>query len=128
MKVVAAHDAGRIVNPALFEGQVEGAVHMGLGYALSENLPMRDGRLVSSRFRDLGIVPISEVPEISVKAVEVHDPHGPYGAKGVGEIGLVATAGALANAYFQYDGIRRYSLPLAGPDQAAHQEWKKGRK
>jgi CO/xanthine dehydrogenase Mo-binding subunit len=123
-KIVAAHDAGRIVNPTLFEGQVQGAVHMGIGYALSEDLPMEGGRLVSTRFRDLGLVPIGEVPEIVVKAVEVHDPHGPYGAKGVGEIGLVATAGALANAYFQYDGMRRYSLPLAKPDPAAHERWK----
>jgi len=121
-KVVAAHDAGRIVNPTLFEGQVQGAVHMGIGYALSENLPMEGGRLVSTRFRDLGLVPIAEVPEIAVKAVEVHDPHGPYGAKGVGEIGLVATAAAVADAYRQYDGVQRYSLPLAPPDQAARQK------
>jgi len=111
-RIVAAHDAGRIVNPTLFEGQVQGAVHMGMGYALSENLPMRDGRLVHTRFRELGLVPIADVPEIVVKAVEVHDPHGPYGAKGVGEIGLVATAAAIADAYAQYDGKRRYSLPL----------------
>ncbi|MDR2733957.1 MAG: molybdopterin-dependent oxidoreductase [Spirochaetota bacterium] len=111
-RIVAAHDAGRIVNPTLFEGQVQGSVHMGIGYALSEDLPMKDGRLVHTRFRELGLVPIADVPEIVVKAVEVHDPHGPYGAKGIGEIGLVATAAAIADAYAQYDGERRYTLPL----------------
>jgi len=116
-RIIAAHDAGRIVNPTLFEGQVQGSVHMGMGYALSENLPMKDGRLVRTRFRELGLVPIADVPEIVVKGVEVHDPHGPYGAKGIGEIGLVATAAAIADAYAQYDGKRRYSLPLTPPQK-----------
>lgn len=115
-KVVAAHDAGRIVNPTMFEGQVQGAVHMGIGYAISEDLPLREGRLVSTRFRDLGVIGIKDTPEIVVKAVEVHDPYGPYGAKGIGEIGLVATAGAVSNAYYQFDGIRRFRLPLLPPD------------
>jgi len=121
-KVIAAHDAGRIVNPTMFEGQVQGAVHMGIGYAITEDLPMVDGRLKSTRFRDLGILGIKDTPEIMVKGVEVHDPHGPYGAKGIGEIGLVATAGAISNAYYQYDGIRRYRLPMLPPDQDKHQE------
>ena len=119
-KVIAAHDAGRIVNPTMFEGQVQGAVHMGIGYAISEDLPMKDGRLVSTRFKDLGIIGIKDTPEIVVKGVEVHDPHGPYGAKGIGEIGLVATAGAISNAYYQFDGIRRFRLPLLPPDLDKH--------
>jgi len=111
-KMIAAHDAGKIMNPMLFEGQIEGGVHMGLGYALTEDLPMKDGYLVHDRMRKLGILRAHETPEIIVKGVEVKDPVGPYGAKGIGEIGLVPTAGAVANALYQFDKIRRYKLPL----------------
>jgi len=111
-KMVAAHDAGKIMNPMLFEGQIEGAVAMGLGYALTEDLPMEDGYLISDKYRKLGILRAHETPEIIVKGIEVKDPVGPYGAKGIGEIGLVPTAGAVANALYQFDGIRRYKLPL----------------
>nr|NQU89878.1 selenium-dependent xanthine dehydrogenase [Bacteroidota bacterium] len=111
-KVVAAHDAGKIMNPMLFEGQIEGAVHMGLGYALSEELPMKDGVLVSDKLKDCHVLRSDEMPEVVVKGVEVHDPVGPYGAKGIGEIGLVPTAAAVANAYYQFDKKRRYKLPF----------------
>ena len=111
-KMVAAHDAGKIMNPMLFEGQIEGAVAMGLGYALTEDLPMKDGFLVSDKYRKLGILRAHETPEIVVKGIEVKDPVGPYGAKGIGEIGLVPTAGAVANALYTFDGIRRYKLPM----------------
>ncbi|MFH0895918.1 MAG: selenium-dependent xanthine dehydrogenase [Bacteroidota bacterium] len=111
-KFIAAHDAGKIMNPALFEGQIEGAVHMGLGYALSENLPMKDGKLLSTKLKDLKILKSNQIPEIKVIGVEVADPHGPYGAKGLGEIGLVPTAAAVANAFCHYSGKRQFSLPL----------------
>ena len=111
-KVIAAHDAGKIMNPMLFEGQIEGGDHMGLGYALTEELPMKDGYLISDKMRKLGILRAHETPEIIVRGVEVADPIGPYGAKGIGEIGLVPTAGAVANAYYSFDGIRRLKLPL----------------
>ncbi|HJO32815.1 MAG TPA: selenium-dependent xanthine dehydrogenase [Anaerolineales bacterium] len=114
-KVVAAHDAGKVFNPTLFEGQLEGAVHMGLGYAISEDLPMENGRPKSTRLRKCGILRAKEMPEIEVIGVEVPDPHGPYGAKGVGEIGLVPTAAAVANALFQFDGVRRTALPMHIP-------------
>ena len=114
-KVTAAHDAGRIFNPTLFEGQLEGSIHMGLGYATSEDLPMENGRLKSTRLRKCGILRAKEMPEIEVIGVEVPDPYGPYGAKGVGEIGLVPTAGAVANALYQFDGVRRTKLPMKIP-------------
>ncbi len=114
-KVVAAHDAGKIFNPTLFEGQIEGSLHMGLGYAISEDLPMVDGHFKSTRLRQCGILRAKEMPEIEVIGVEVPDPYGPYGAKGVGEIGLVPTAGAVANALYQFDGVRRTKLPMALP-------------
>jgi len=111
-KFIAAHDGGKIMNPMLFEGQIEGAVHMGLGYALTENLPMKEGFLVSDRMRDLRILRAHETPEIEVKMIEVKDPVGPYGAKGIGEIGLVPTAAAVANALFAFDGVKRTRLPM----------------
>ena len=110
--VYAAHDAGRIMNPILFEGQIEGAVHMGLGYALTEDLPMEGGYLKSTRLVDCGVLKPRFTPRTEVIGVECPDPYGPYGAKGVGEIGLVPTAGAVANALCQFDGKPRNSLPL----------------
>jgi xanthine dehydrogenase molybdenum-binding subunit len=111
-KVFAAHDAGRIMNPMLFEGQIQGAVHMGLGYALTEDLPMKNGQLVSAKLSDCGVLNAQQTPEIVVIGVEEPDPVGPYGAKGIGEIGLVPTAAAVANALCRYDGIRRLRLPI----------------
>ena len=114
-KITAAHDAGKIFNPTLFEGQLEGSLHMGLGYAISEEMRMKDGRPVTTRLRKMGILRAKEMPEMEIIGVEVPDPYGPYGAKGVGEIGLVPTAGAVANALYQFDGIRRTKLPMQMP-------------
>jgi aldehyde oxidoreductase len=111
-KVYAAHDAGKIMNPMLFEGQIQGAVHMGLGYALTEDLPMKNGRLVSSKLLDCGVLTAKQTPDIEVIGIEETDPVGPYGAKGIGEIGLVPTTAAVANALYQFDGIRRKQLPM----------------
>lgn len=109
---IAAHDAGKIMNPVMFEGQIEGAVMMGVGYALQENLPMKKSQLVSDKLKDCKVPRITDMPKIVVKGIEVKDEVGPYGAKGIGEIGLVPTASAIANAFYQYDKIRRYQLPL----------------
>jgi CO/xanthine dehydrogenase Mo-binding subunit len=114
-KIVAAHDAGKIFNPTLFEGQLEGSIHMGLGYAISEEVVMENGRPQSTMLRKMGILRAKEMPEMEIIGVEVPDPYGPYGAKGVGEIGLVPTAGAVANALYQFDGVRRYELPMRIP-------------
>ncbi|TBR22295.1 selenium-dependent xanthine dehydrogenase [bacterium] len=111
-RLIAAHDAGKVMNPMLFEGQIEGSLHMGLGYALTEELPMEGGRPKSAKLRDCGVLRAKDMPELKVIAVEVPDPLGPYGAKGVGEIGLVPTAGAVANALFAFDGVRRRTLPM----------------
>jgi xanthine dehydrogenase molybdenum-binding subunit len=111
-RITAAHDAGKIMNPTLFEGQIEGALHMGLGYAVTEDFPYKDGFPVSWKMADLGILRAKDMPEMDVIGVEVADEHGPYGAKGVGEIGLVPTAAAVSNALWHFDGIRRTTLPL----------------
>jgi xanthine dehydrogenase molybdenum-binding subunit len=107
-----AHDAGRIFNPNLFESQIEGAIHMGIGYALSEELPLDKGVPKSTKMRSLGILRARDMPKMVIFGVEVPDRHGPYGAKGVGEVGLVPVAAAVANAYSLFDQKRYYKLPL----------------
>ncbi len=114
-KIIAAHDAGKILNPKLFEGQIEGGVAMGVGYALSEKVAVENGYLKSGKYRALGLPKIQDLPEIEVIGVESDDPEGPFGAKGVGEIGSIPTAPAIANAFCHFDGRRRYSLPLERP-------------
>jgi xanthine dehydrogenase molybdenum-binding subunit len=119
-KVVAVHDVGRAVNPMLCEGQIEGAVHMGLGYALSEEFPTdEDGRPTHMTLRSLGILRAKDVPPIEPILVEVPQPRSPYGIKGMGEIGLVPTAGAVAAALHDLDGQWRVTLPMRRPVGAA---------
>ena len=119
-RIVAAHDVGRAVNPALCEGQIEGAIHMGLGYALTEELACEDGCPVTFRLRDLGVLRARDMPEVEVILVEDPEPEGPFGAKGVGEIGLVPTAAAVAGALEAFDGIRRRTLPMRDSPAARH--------
>jgi len=113
-KVVAIHDVGKIVNPTLCEGQVEGSVHMGLGYALTEDFPSdpETGFPTNMTLRSLGILRAKDVPAIEVELVESAQPNAPYGIKGVGEIGLVPTAGAVAAALHDLDGVWRNRLPM----------------
>jgi len=118
-RVVAAHDVGRAINPKGCAGQVEGGVHMGLGYALSENFPSTNATPDSLLLRDCGILKAKDTPKVDVILIEVPDEVGGYGAKGAGEIGLVPTAGAVAGALYSYDGIRRSSLPMDDAPAAA---------
>jgi xanthine dehydrogenase molybdenum-binding subunit len=111
-KVIAAHDVGRAINPQLCEAQIQGAVQMGLGYALTEELPCKDGMPVTFKTREIGVLRAQHMPEVEVILVEEPEPEGPFGAKGVGEIGLVPTAGAVAGALAAYDGVRRTRLPM----------------
>ncbi len=112
-RVIAAHDVGRAVNPMLCEGQIEGAVHMGLGYALSEGFPCdENGRPKNTTLKSLGVIRPKDMPPVDVILVESPEPNSPYGIKGVGEIGLVPTAGAVAAAYYACDGEWRTELPI----------------
>lgn len=119
-RVVAAHDVGRAVNPMLCEGQIQGSVHMGLGYALTEEFPSDErGFPTKATLRSLGILRPKDVPAIEVILVEVPQPRSPYGIKGVGEIGLVPTAGAVAAALHAADGRWRTTLPMSREAPAA---------
>ena len=112
-KVVAAHDVGKAVNPLLCEGQIEGAVHMGLGYALTEDFPAdENGWPTNMTLKSLGILRPKDMPPVDVILVESPQPGAPYGIKGVGEIGLVPTAGAVAAALHAHDGTWHSSLPM----------------
>ncbi|HPL29283.1 MAG TPA: molybdopterin-dependent oxidoreductase, partial [Anaerolineae bacterium] len=109
--VIAAHDAGAVINPQAVEGQIEGGVMMGLGYALSEEFVMRQGQIVSDTLRKLGIPGIDRMPQISAIAVENPHPEGPLGAKGMGELPTSATAPAIVNAIYDAVGVRLHELP-----------------
>jgi xanthine dehydrogenase molybdenum-binding subunit len=118
-RVVVANDVGRAINPRLCAEQMEGGVHMGLGYALSENFTSTNGIPDTLGLRDVGLVPAKHMPDVDIILIEVPDEVGGYGAKGVGEIGCVATAGAVAGALHSYDGIRRVRLPMDDAPAAA---------
>ncbi|MDR7469317.1 MAG: selenium-dependent xanthine dehydrogenase [Armatimonadota bacterium] len=111
-RVVAAHDVGRVINPTLLEGQIQGAIHMGLGFALSEELVVQGGVPVTDTLKSLGIIPPAAMPEVECIFIEEPQPEGPYGAKGVGEAGMVPTASAVAAALYAFDGVRRTRLPM----------------
>ncbi len=111
-KVRAVHDSGIVVNRKMFEGQIEGGVIMGMGYAMTENLPLEKGQIKDYSFRKLGLLRSTDVPEIEVVTVEIYDEDAPFGAKGVGEICCIPTAAAVAGAYRSFDGGKRTSLPL----------------
>jgi len=111
-KVVAAHDVGKVLNPALLEGQIEGSIHMGLGYALTEEFRVENGIPQTMTVNSQGLLRARHMPEVELIMIEDNHPGGPYGAKGVGEIGLVPTAPAVAGALYRYDGIRRFTLPM----------------
>jgi xanthine dehydrogenase molybdenum-binding subunit len=112
LRMVAAHDIGRAINPKGVEGQVEGGVAQGLGYALFENMFADDGRTLLSNLQDYKIPVACDVPEaIETVLVESHDPEGPYGAKGVAEPGIVPVAPAIVNAIAAAVGVRIRDLP-----------------
>ena len=111
-RVIAAQDVGRAINPLVLEGQIEGGVHMGLGYALSEAYDIVDGVPVTETMKGLGIIPATGMPTVECILIEEPQPDGPYGAKGAGEAVLVPTAAAVAGALHAFDGVRRTRLPM----------------
>jgi CO/xanthine dehydrogenase Mo-binding subunit/aerobic-type carbon monoxide dehydrogenase small subunit (CoxS/CutS family) len=112
LRLAAAQDVGKAVNPLNIRGQIEGAVVMGLGYALSEEFVQDDARIVTDDLRKLGVPRITDVPPIEVHIVEEPQPNGPFGAKGIGEVGVNPVAPAISNAVFDAVGVRLQSLPM----------------
>lgn len=112
LHVAAAHDVGKAINPRNVEGQIEGGVVQGLGYALTEETLFDAGRVVNPSLADYRIFAAADVPPITPIIVEAHDDTGPYGAKGVGEPVLCGIAPAIANAIYDAVGVRITDLPF----------------
>ena len=112
-KMIAAHDVGRVINPSLLAGQIYGSLHMGIGYALTEDFKLDGGLVQAKRLNDCGVLRSHQMPEMELIFIEEADPECPFGARGVGEIGLVPTAPAIAGALYRYDGVIRRSLPMS---------------
>jgi xanthine dehydrogenase molybdenum-binding subunit len=112
LKVTGAHDVGRVLNRLGIEGQIEGGIVMGQGYAISENLMVENGVVRNPNFRDYKLITAPEIPEIDVSFIETMDGEGPQGAKGVGEAPAICIAAAVANAIYNATGTRIYALPF----------------
>ncbi|UCD33579.1 MAG: xanthine dehydrogenase family protein molybdopterin-binding subunit, partial [Desulfobacterales bacterium] len=113
LKLTSAFDVGRAINPELVKGQIIGGGVMGIGFALTENLLVEDGRILNSGFTDYRLLRSCDVPEIVPIIVESHEPTGPFGAKGVGEGCMVNVASAIANAICHATGARLTDLPMS---------------
>ena len=111
-----AHDLGRIINPLGAEGQVEGALAQGVGYALTEEVVFSEGRIANPSFLEYKLPTACDTVLPKVILIESNEPNGPFGAKGVAEPGLVPTAPAIANAIYHATGVRITSLPIT-PDK-----------
>jgi 4-hydroxybenzoyl-CoA reductase alpha subunit len=116
LNMVAVHDVGRAINPLLIEGQIEGGIAMGIGYALLEKLQWENGKTLNPNFCTYKIVNSTEVPSIHTFLIETIDPYGPFGAKGIGEPATIPTAPAIANAIYNAIGVRIKDLPIT-PDK-----------
>jgi selenium-dependent xanthine dehydrogenase len=119
VKVIAAHDVGRVINPTQLAGQMYGSLHMGIGYALTEDFDADGGVIRAKKMNDCGVLRAHQMPEMELIFIEEPDPECPFGARGVGEIGLVPTAPAIAGALYQYDGVVRTRLPMRDSPAAA---------
>jgi xanthine dehydrogenase molybdenum-binding subunit len=111
LKVIAANDVGRVMNPLALQGQVEGSISMGLGMALQENFVMKDGYVQTDSLYKCRLPTIDQTPEVISFFVEEETHDGPYGAKGVGELASIPTTPAIINGIYQAAGVRCYSLP-----------------
>lgn len=111
LRVFAAHDVGRAINPRNVEQQIEGAVAQGVGYAVMEEVVLKEGRTMTPSFNKFLIPTAMDAPEVITCIVEDQEPKGPYGAKGVGEGAIIPTAAAVINAIYDAVGVRITSLP-----------------
>lgn len=111
-RIAAAFDIGKAINPMLLEGQIDGGIGMGIGYALLEKVILDKGVIQNLDFRNYLIPTSLDVPQIDAKLLEMHNIHGPYGAKGIGEMPNIPTPAAVNNAIANAIGARLYELPI----------------
>lgn len=111
LRIVAAHDVGKAINPASVEGQILGGISFGLGQAIMENMVIKEGRNLNPSFMDYLIPTSIDMPEVKTIIVEEHEPAGPFGAKGVGEPPNLPTPPAIINAIYNAVGVRITDLP-----------------
>ena len=112
LEIVAVNDAGKIINPTLAEGQVEGGCLMGMGYALMEEINLNKGKIKNTNFSNYIIPTSMDMPNIKSYFVEENESTGPFGAKGLGEPAMLPTAPAILNAIYDAIGVRFYELPV----------------
>ena len=114
LKMVAASDVGRAINPQSVEGQLEGGMQMGIGYALTEELRLHPetGAPLNNSFMDYKVLRAEDMPEMEVIIVEPVDPNSVYGAKGIGEMAVIPMAPAVRNAIYNATGARVHDLPI----------------
>ncbi|MDI7259500.1 MAG: molybdopterin-dependent oxidoreductase [Thermodesulfobacteriota bacterium] len=112
LNVVAAHDVGKLINPMTSEGQFEGGISQGMGFALMEKIEWSKGEVTNPSFLGYKIPNVLDMPHIQTIFIKTNDPHRPFGAKGLAEPGLIPTAPALANAIYDAVGVRVKSLPI----------------
>jgi CO/xanthine dehydrogenase Mo-binding subunit len=112
LRIASAHDVGKPINPCLIEGQIQGALAMGIGTTLFEQMELEEGSVMNPSFTGYKIPSALDVPEMIPIIVEEPHRQGPYGAKGLGEPALAPTAAAIANAIYAASGVRIKDLPI----------------
>ena len=127
LKMVSCFDPGKVINPKLYDAQVEGAMVQALGTALFEELKLKDGKVLNKSFVDYKIPTADDMPEMVVKVAEHAEPTGPFGARGIGEPVMVPGAPAIANAIANALGVRFYRMPITADDVLKALKEKKAR-
>jgi CO/xanthine dehydrogenase Mo-binding subunit len=112
LEYVSVADCGTVVNPVAAEGQQQGAIAQGIGYALTEGMVMDEGRPLNANFGDYRLPCTLDMPPLKIDFAESYEPTGPFGAKGLGELGLDPTAAVIANAVYDACGVRITQLPI----------------
>jgi len=117
-KVWSVQDVGKVVNLTGLEGQIEGGIAFGLGYALTEDLKIVEGKVLNPSFRDYHVMTAPEMPEFDLTFIETDDEEGPAGAKGIAELPTIVIAPAIANALYNATGVRIHHPPMT-PEKVA---------
>jgi CO/xanthine dehydrogenase Mo-binding subunit len=117
-KVWSVQDVGRVINLTGLEGQIEGGIAMGLGYALTEELQIVEGKVLNPGFRDYHLMTAPEMPALDLTFIETNDAEGPAGAKGIAELPTIVIAPAVGNALYNATGVRIFHPPMT-PEKVA---------